>query len=390
MERRESARVTDTGTTVPGAPGHRPSGAPLKVVFLLPRLEVGGAERVVLRTAAGLDARRFAASVIGLSAGRDHRFVDELRAADVPVLALGRDGQRVVPIVRLVRSLRALRCDVLVTMMFHANLIGRLVRGVGRVPILVCSERVVGWESRLRRALNRLTVPLADAVTTNSTAGRDYWARELRLRPSAIRVIPNGIDTLRFRPPATRAAGPVVIGNLSRLHPKNDHAALLEAVAILKSVPDLPAWRVVIGGDGPERQRLDDACARLGLQGTVTLDGHVAAPEGFLQTLDVYVQSSIAEGLSNSILEAMATGLPIVATAVGGTPELVGPTVGRLVPAGDSAALARAIEGLIRDETLRTVLGQQARLAVEAEFSVGHMVAVTTRLLDELTSGRRP
>jgi glycosyltransferase involved in cell wall biosynthesis len=367
-------------------------GRRARIVFLLPTLDIGGAERQVLRAAAGLDARRFDPLVLAFQTGSG-RLARELEAAGVTAVDLGLESRRsaIAAGWRLTRWLRAHPCDVLMAYMFHANLAARLVRPFARVPRLVCSERVVGWESPLRVAVNRATCRLADAITTNSAAGVRFWANKLGLPESRVHLIYNGVDVALFSPRDDRTArqpGPVVIGNLARLHRKNGHETLLDALEALAAKPDLPSWRCVIAGEGPEAQALAESITRRGLDARVELAGHVGDPAVFLRSLDLYVQSSTAEGLPNAALEAMATGLPVVATAVGGTPEVVeeGKT-GWLVPAGDAGSLAGQIAALLRAPAERGAMGQAGRQRVEQRFSVPRMIADTERLLDGLLAG---
>lgn len=369
----------------PAAEGRvaRPSSsAPgrIDVVFLLPRLDVGGAERVVLRTASGLDPSKFSATVVGLSAGVSTAFVDELDRAGVPWVSLGAPGERLHALWRCWQWFRHERCDVLFTLMFHANLTGRLLRRGRAVPRLVNSERVVGWESRLRKTVNRATVGWVDALTTNSEAGRVFWATELGLAPASIHVIHNGVDTGRFRVPPETGADLVTIGNLSRLHVKNDHETLLRALAIVKAGAGVTPWRALVAGDGEEHERLLALRDALGLRDEVAFLGH-QAPDAFLHQLDIYVQCSLAEGLSNATLEAMACGRAVVATDVGGTAELVGPDAGVLVPPRAPDALAAAILQLLHGRETRATFGRAARARVERQFSIRSMVAATEALL---------
>jgi glycosyltransferase involved in cell wall biosynthesis len=363
-------------------------GRRARIVFLVPTLDIGGAERQVLRTAIGLDRCRFDPLVLAFQRGGG-RLARELEAAGIATVDLGLQSRRspLAAFWRLARWLRAHPCDVLMAYMFHANLAARLVRPFAGVPRVVCSERVVGWESPLRVALNRATRWMADAITTNSAAGVRFWADRLGLPESRLHLIYNGVDVAAFSPRENRsdAPGPVVIGNLARLHRKNGQETLLEALDALASMPDLPPWRCVIAGEGPDAEALARTIARRSLEGRVELAGHVSDPVPFLRGVELYVQSSTAEGLPNAVLEAMATGIPVVATAVGGTPEVVeeGKT-GWLVPAGDAIRLAERIAALLRAPAERAAMGREGRRRVEQRFSTTRMIAETERLLDEL------
>jgi glycosyltransferase involved in cell wall biosynthesis len=221
-----------------------------RIVFLLPSFDIGGAERVVLRTAAGLDPARYDPFVVAFVEGGG-RLRSELTAARIGHHAL-KTGTGASPALlwRLLRWLRKHPCDVLMTYMFHANVAGRLVRRLAHVPALVCSERGLWEETPLRVALNRLTASLATVITTNSQQGVCVWARRLKLPTSEIRLIYNGIDPALFQVTTGTSSGEVIIGNLARLHPFKGHETLIDALVQLDARRDLPAWRCVVAGRG--------------------------------------------------------------------------------------------------------------------------------------------
>jgi glycosyltransferase involved in cell wall biosynthesis len=358
----------------------------LKVVFVVPVLDVGGAERVALRTAARLPRDQFDPTLLGFVRGPG-RLVDEAHASGVDLVCLHEAAGRpwsVVP--RFAAWLRRTRPHVLLSFMFHANVTARIVGRLTGVPVIITSERIVGWEPRWRILLNRWTASLADGLTTNSRAGASFWARALGRPVDQIRVIYNGVDTEVFTPAPHPVAQPLRIGNLARLHVKNGHCYLFQALAELRrGWAAAPPWELVIAGDGPERAPLERLVDTLGLSDRVRLARHVETPASFLQTLTLYVQPSIAEGLSNAVIEAMATGLPVVATAVGGTPELVVDGVtGYLVPPESPEALAAAIRSVLETPAKAWQMGKAARYRVEEQFSVDRMVDDTSALIGEL------
>jgi glycosyltransferase involved in cell wall biosynthesis len=347
----------------------------------------------VLRTAAGLDRTRFEPIVLVLTRGSG-RLAVELDEVGVVHHALGKPGD-VAPMVlwRLFRWLRQHPCDALMTYMFHANLAGRLVRMFTRVPVLVCSERSLWEETPIRVFLNRLTAPLATAITTNSKEGVRVWAQRLKRPVSSIRLIYNGVDTERFsasRDSARAPGDPVVIGCIARLDPLKGQDTLVEALAILAARTDVPAWRCLVAGDGRELARLEQMRARLGLEDRLVYVGHTAEPERFLRRVDLFVNASTVEGMPNAVLEAMSSGLPVVATAVGGTCEVVAEgETGRLVPARDPAALADALADLLRDGARRLAMGRAGRARVDRLFSLDAMVRATEALLHDAGLGSR-
>jgi glycosyltransferase involved in cell wall biosynthesis len=199
------------------------------------------------------------------------------------------------------------------------------------------------------------------------------------------------VDTERFgrasRATARAALGllptDLVVGTAGRLVPVKDQRTRVEAIGRL-SRPDRPVI-LLVAGDGPLREVLTDQAAALGISAEVRLLGHRTDPEQVMAALDVFVLSSVSEGMSNTILEAMATGLPVVATRVGGANELVQEGVtGHLVPPRDPTALAVAIEHLLQSPDTRAALGAAARHRVAHEFSLGAMIRSYDDLYESL------
>jgi len=178
------------------------------------------------------------------------------------------------------------------------------------------------------------------------------------------------------------------VGTVGRLDPVKDQAGLVRAFAALDHTNRDP--RLVLVGDGPSRDELGGLTRDLGLQARVHLLGERRDISTVLASLDVFVLPSIAEGISNTVLEAMASALPVVATSVGGSPELIEDGVtGRLVPRMDPGALAAGIEGYLDDPHLRALHGKAARQRVVDHFSLDRMTQAYTTLYSGLLAGQK-
>lgn len=356
----------------------------IPLLFLATNLDRGGAEKILARCAAGLPRHKYAVRVAALQ-GRSQAMAGDLRQAGIPVHDLGMACKADLRVLhRLARLLRRERIQILFTFMFHPTLLGRVVGWVCRVPVRISSERVMEWEGRTRRRLNRWTVPLATHVVAVSNGVATYAAREFRIPPDRLTTIANGVDLEHFRPVRReRDAGRPVIGCTARLHAKNDHATLLRAFERVSVC--WPEARLLLLGRGPEEPRLGALSAALGISARVRFEGEQPDVAPYLHQMDLYVQPSVAEGMPNSILEAMAAGLPVVATSAGGTPEVVvdGET-GLLVPPRDPVALADAILRLLNDPPVAEVFGRAGRARVEANFGEGLMLKRLEALLDQL------
>jgi glycosyltransferase involved in cell wall biosynthesis len=211
-----------------------------------------------------------------------------------------------------------------------------------------------------------------------------------------IRVIRNGIDTSRFNPARRETARhrlglreeDVAIGAVGRLVPVKDQATLLAALSQLKK--EGAPFRAFLAGDGPLLDGLSAQARDGGIADQIVFLGARADIEDVLAAYDVFVLSSVSEGLSNTILEAMSTGLPVVATRVGGADELVEHDhTGVLVPPSDSPAMAAAIRRLLENQQLRKSMGAAGRRRAETEFSLTRMIASYEDLYLELAGMRR-
>jgi glycosyltransferase involved in cell wall biosynthesis len=234
--------------------------------------------------------------------------------------------------------------------------------------------------SKKRRWANRVLRSAASDVFSVSSELSEHLAAE-GFPQGKVRTIYNGIDVGPLPDSATRDAvrnelgvgeRASVIGTIARLDPVKDLSSLLEASRLVGPSREI---LVVIIGDGPERASLEAQAKQSGLGAVVRFLGQRADARRWLAGCDLYVNCSTSEGVSLTILEAMAAGLPIIATSVGGTPEVVDNTCGRLVPARDPATLAESINQLMNSPTERRSLGAAARARVESRFTLDRMVA---------------
>jgi sugar transferase (PEP-CTERM/EpsH1 system associated) len=322
--------------------------------------------------------------------------------AGIEVTAIGkRPGQDVGAILRLVRVLKRMRPDIVHTRnwaTFDAVPAARLA-GVRRVVHGEHGRDIHDPEGRNRRRnlIRRLLSPfIAHFVTVSRDLER--WLREdVGLPGHKIGTIHNGVDMSRFqsadRATARRGLGlpadASVIGTVGRLDPVKDQAGLLRSfAAVLGSHPEA---FVIIAGDGPCRDDLARVVSELGIGAHVRLLGECRDVPLVLAAMDVFALPSIAEGMSNTLLEAMAAGLPVIATRVGGNPELVEDAVnGRLVPRQDQAALTHAMAAYLDDAHLRALHGKASRQRATECFSLERMCDAYVNLYHRLMAPGRP
>ena len=368
----------------------------------------GGSERQMLMLAANLPRDRFAVEFLVLGGSTPQS--DEARDLGVPVHVLGvsRAGRHgplatgraaALAIARFARTVRGRQYDIVDAWLFHAYVLAALTRPLTRVPVLIAGRRITtaGRDagSALERTIDALASRAADAIVANSDdVARDVIANE-RLDPRKVRVIRNAVAPPRPQDPGARAAArrswrvgddDVVLGVVANFRPQKRLDVL---VAALAAAP-LPAGvRVVFVGDGPCRPAITAQVAAAGIADRVRFTGLVPDARPLMAGFDVLVSSSRAEGLSNSLLEAGAAGLPVVATRAGGSAEVVvhGET-GLLVPTDDAPALRAALDVVLGDADLRRRMGAAAAADVERRFGVDRLVRETGELYESLAEAR--
>lgn len=358
-----------------------------RVLHVLNRLDTGGTEHAVMNVVGGLDAEEF-----------DHHFCvtrgfnpeNEMvrRLERGPYVAGERDAGSQFLVPRLLRIIRECRPHIV-----HSRNWGAIeampAAWIARVPVAIHSEH--GYELDMMKGLpvrqrmfRRMAYSMADVVFTVTEELREFHAVQASISPARIRVVRNGVDTARFAPcEESRAAarqrlgitsGSFVVGSVGRMVSIKDYPTLLKAAALVASRGvDVV---VVLAGSGPEldvlRKQAGDITA---LAGRVHFVGAATNVPELLNAMDVFVLTSVLEGMSNTILEAMACGRPVVATRVGGNPELVAEGVcGCLFAPGDAADLAKRLEQLAKLPRERCKFGGEARKLAESRFSLHEMI----------------
>jgi sugar transferase (PEP-CTERM/EpsH1 system associated) len=373
----------DEDLLVSAATDHRTG--PLRILHVLDRLDTGGTEYGVLKLVNGLPKQKFE-NQICVMRGTRSRLADSQPLLNRVLYAGGPEKGRQFGFRRLVRVFRSWRPHIVHSRNWGAIEAVPAARWA-RVPVAIHSEH--GYELDMlnglplkKRLLRRGIYGLADSVFTVCHDLSRYHARQTQWSPANIATIYNGVDTNRFAPlPLERhrvreelaiPEGRFVIGAVGRLVQIKDYATLVRAVQVLlRAGQDLS---VLIVGDGPERAALEREAAPLGDR--VIFLGKRDDLPGLFNSMDAFAQTSLCEGMSNTILEAMACGLPVVATCVGGNPELVIPEqTGLLFSPGDVSTFAASLARLAGDSNLSRRLGQAARERTLLQFGLDRMLA---------------
>jgi glycosyltransferase involved in cell wall biosynthesis len=378
------------------------AGRKLKVLTLIDRLGThGGAERLAMQVMERLDPERFERILCASRFSRAEQAspaignaLTELERAGVRFVGLNRRSRVEVWAWRpLVSLLRRERIDVVHAHKFGSNLWGVVIGRLARVPVVIAHEHSWSFEGRpLRRVADReLIARLSDAFIAVSREDRRRMIEIEKIDPEHVRFLPLGITALP--PPSGRdvraelGIGPQdpVVGTIGFLRPLKALDVLIRAAALL--APQFPGLKVLIAGEGEERGRLAALIAELGLEQTVLLLGLRTDLPELLAAFDVAVCCSDSEGSPLSVMEYMDAAKPIVATRVGGVPDLIEHGVhGLLVERQDHAGLAGAVASLLRDRGRGAELAGRARERRRREFDLEGMVRSLESLYLELYS----
>jgi glycosyltransferase involved in cell wall biosynthesis len=377
-------------------------GRPIRVLFVVPNLFFGGAERHLTTLVPRMDPARFTPSVvcIGEEGYRGDPGLFSTLPAGIEAVALRLHRRQAVrALIELVTMMRRTRPDVVVVQGYNAETLGRIAARIAGV------EHTVKWvhnigdveppgtvRSAVDRALTRWTSGYFGVAETQ----RRYLVDELGYPDDKIRIIHNGIDPAQFSTSSDHsvraefgiAEDDPVVGIVARLRPEKDHVTLLRAARTV--VDELPRARFLLIGDGESRPQLEALCTELRISPNVHFAGSRHDVPRLLPAIDVFVLSSVTvECFPIALLEAMACARPAVCTRVGGIPEMINDgETGYLVPPQDPQQLAARLLRLMQDPQTARRMGRAARARVEAEFTLDRSVAATQRALEDVVGGQ--
>src|SRR5262245_46535920 len=373
---------------------------PARIMYVVDHLKFGGVQTHLVQVLSRLDRRRFIPMVCALKGHGEVRATIE--RMDVPVLEgglgrtlMGPGGLRVV--VRLARLLRAYRVDIAHAYLFHPNVLAPVAGRLARVRATIASKRSLDrYPSLGPRCAVKLGNALADRVMINADAIGRFVVAEEGCPPAKMVLIPNGVREDALRPAGDSRAkrrelglpsDAPVVGAVSRLAWKKGVRHLVAATPhILEAAPNA---RVVIAGDGPLRAELEAEAETLGVRDHILFLGSRADTVELMAAFDVFVLPSVVEGMSNALLEAMAVGRPVVATDVGGNPEVaVHGETGLIVAPADPHQLAGAIQKLLDAPELAADMGAAGRRRVLEHYQIDVMTRRIEALYEQLLAGK--
>lgn len=366
----------------------------IKLLLLIPTLDRSGAEKQLTLLATRLPRDEFVVHVAALTRGGP--LAEDLRAAGVRLTILGKHFKfDPIALHRLRRLVAAEQPDILHTWLFAANAYGRMVGGARPPFPIVVSERCVdSWKSGWQMWLDRRLIPRTAGLVGNSASVAEFY-RQQGFPAERLSVIANGMDLPELSADARQIAREKlgvpadcrVIGYVGRLARQKRVRDLIWAFELVRVMQGNVQF--VIVGDGPDRDALRAFAENLKIGDRVRFVGHRGDAASLIPAFDVFWLASDFEGLSNSIMEAMAARVPVVASDIPPNRELVVPgETGFLAPAGDCVAFAQFAEKLLLDRELSARLGAAGRERIGREFSTARMVDAYAELYREVL--RRP
>lgn len=358
----------------------------VRIAYLVDHLNVGGAQSHLLQVVRGLDRDAWQPEMWTASTDPGD-LAGAFEDAGAPVRSFGIDATMMSPATlsaaaSVARDLRQRDVRIVHGYLFEGNVLAGLVGRLGRLPLTIVSKRSLDRYDRVdRRIAAALSNRMADVVTVNAAAVRDLVAEHEWYPARRMALIPNGV-ALPARPadaPGRPGKQGPVVGMVGRLGWKKGYPHAVRAASIVRK--RVPGVRFDIVGDGAMRGELEAQVRQAGLDDTVRFLGQRRDVADLMAGFDCYALSSVIEGMPNALLEAMASGLPVITTSAGGSAEVVvDGESGLVVPPGDADALADAIVRVLADGDLARRLGAAAEVRARSRFSLEAMLGALDRL----------
>lgn len=369
---------------------------PLRVLFVVPSLGIGGTERLITQLLPNIDRSRIDAALV--CTGEEGELFDVLRSRGISCRALHSGGLRngVRAFVRLSSEIRKNKPHVIVSAGEGSTFVARLAglrHSIKRNVLWVHGSSELGTPRLMPRFIDRILIPATSRFLAVTEAQREFMTDVRRYPAAKITVIRNGVDAnaIEHRPGRSQLAkvnldpARPTVAMSARLHPVKDHTTFLHAARIVQD--HLPQTQFVVIGDGPTRLEIETLRRRLGLQESVRLIGLRRDIDILLPAIDVHVLCSHSESMPLAVLEGMACGRPVICTDVGGTSEIIEHGVsGFLVPARDPAKVASYLINLLSDRELADRIGSAAKVRVQTAFSLEKNVEAIEDFLSDVAT----
>jgi glycosyltransferase involved in cell wall biosynthesis len=384
----------------------------IKVMHVLVHFDFkGGLEQTLLYLAKNIDSKKYELSFCVFECGEGNEVVHQIRnlGHEIHNLRIKYHIYDIRTVIKLYRLFRRKKPHVVQTYWFKPNLFGRIAAKLAHVPVIIGTEVTLGdfetssgfEPSGAKRIVNAVIdvinvqlIRISDAVVVPSEAVRRSRDRGIHSTRFRVAYPPFDYDKLawvqrsRVRNHGLAKRHGPTIGVVARLHCEKGHRYLIDAMPQI--LDSFPSTKLVLVGTGPSEQELRNYVSSMKLNGSVRFTGHMDNPYEELLGMDVFVLPSYSEGLPVCILEAMAAGLPVVASRVGGIPEEVNDgQTGILIPPKDPTALAKAIVRLLSNRTLASTMGREGQKRIIARFHPHRFVQIHQTMYESLLTRKQ-
>lgn len=363
--------------------------AQLNILYVIDELITkGGTEKHLFELAEGMASRGHCVTVVSLNEGEYAKAFKCLKGVEYRCLMVNKihNYNGLIAILKLSRFISTYKIDIVQTFHTGADLIGPLAAKLSlKQPVVLSSRRDTGY-TKAPRHINaqRIINRLVDAILANSLAVQSAVVEQEAFPLAKIKIIYNGIEVDRYNQSDPVRAADIamangislkgcVVGSVGNIRPVKGYDIMIDVAAMLCHA--FPQLTFIQAGEGPDMDELKTSCIRMGIDNKFLFLGKQEHIPEVLSLMDIYLQPSRSEGFSNAILEAMASGLPVIATRVGGNPEVIDDEVnGYLLESEDAKAIAERISLLIKNNLLRRNMGEAARKKVKLLHDISFMM----------------
>jgi len=359
----------------------------IKILYLTTASKLSGTEKMLYELVKGIDKEKYEVMVCTIKDDLSSQLLDRLRKKGIKTACLNLDKKwKVWRVFKLLKIIKNFNPDVLQSFLFFDNILARIFGKLARIQIIISGQRSAETcRSRIRNFFDKITINFADYMVSNSEAGKKIVIKRDGFPEEKIKVIYNGIDLDKTRQLETKKSKKITkIGFVGRLRTEKGLNYLIEAVVILKN--KINDFVVLTIGEGPERENLEKLVCKNGVENLICFLGYKEKAWKYMQKFDLLVLPSLWEGFPNVIIEAMVQNVLVVATRVGGVPELIEDNeTGFLVEPRDSKALAEKINYVLSlPEEGKKKIMKNARKTVKENFFIEKMVKEYEKLYENL------